>query len=76
MFFKYTESGLSEVTSLKSPLLSSYGFKHFRKEKIYVRGLDRDRKYFRPGGRLVIGMKEIEASKSMARFWFGWLGRL
>lgn len=44
--FKYTESGLSEVTSLKSPLLSSYGFKHFRKEKIYVRGLDRDRKYF------------------------------
>ena len=37
---------------------------------------DRDRKYFRPGGRLVIGMKEIEASKSMARFWFGWLGRL
>lgn len=37
---------------------------------------DRDRKYFRPGGRLVIGMKEIEACKSTARFWFGWLGRL
>ena len=46
VFFEYTESGLSEITSLKSPLLNSYGFKHFRKEKIYVRGLDRDRKYF------------------------------
>ena len=46
VFFEYTESRLSEITSLKSPLLNSYGFKHFRKEKIYVRGLDRDRKYF------------------------------
>ena len=34
VFFEYTESGLSETTSLKSPLLNSYGFKHFRKEKI------------------------------------------
>lgn len=36
---------------------------------------DRDRKYFRPRGRLTIGMKEIEACKSTARFWFGWLDR-
>lgn len=38
--------GLSEIASLKPPLLYSYGFKHFRKEKIYLRDLDRDRKYF------------------------------
>lgn len=43
---------------------------------VRLKDRDRDKKHFRLGDRLTMRVKEIEVCKSMARSWFGRLGRL